>query len=138
MPLLLGLLDDDITFRIWEAADALGEIGPPAAAALPGLRKHLTHGYEWVRVHCAAAIWEIAGEAETSAVLETLLQAWAQNGATANHVLACLNRMGPAARPALPQLRAELCLPRRGGRFASIANDEELQRLAGDLVRRLA
>ncbi|MEV7175687.1 HEAT repeat domain-containing protein [Kitasatospora sp. NPDC093679] len=137
MPLLLELLDDTITFRIWEAADVLGEIGPAAAAALPQLHQHLAHEYEWVRVHCAAALWEIAGEAEAPAVLNTLLQAWAKNGATANHVVACLDRMGEAARPALPQLRAELALARRGGRFENIENDEALQQLATALIGRL-
>jgi hypothetical protein len=114
------------------------KIGLPAAAVLPRLRELLAHSYEWVRVHCAAAIWEISGEAEAPAVLEALLQAWAQNPATANHVVACLNRMGPAAEPALPQLRAQLALPQRGGRFASIGNDEELQRLSRDIIGRLS
>jgi HEAT repeat protein len=95
MPLLLGLLDDGITFRISDAADLLGEMGPPASVALPRLRNLLTHGYEWVRVHCAAALWEIGGEAEAPAVLNALLQAMAENPATANHVVACLDSMGP-------------------------------------------
>ncbi|BBC28996.1 uncharacterized protein SGFS_002870 [Streptomyces graminofaciens] len=56
MPLLLGLLDDPITFRISDAADVLGELGPPPSVALPRLRGLLTHDYEWVRVHCAAAL----------------------------------------------------------------------------------
>ena len=120
-----------------QAADVLGEIGPPAVAALPRLRELLTHSYEWVRVHCAAALWEIGGEAEASTVLDTLLQAWAQNSATANHVVACLDRMGLAAEPALPRLRSQLALPRRGGRFASIDNDEELQRVSRVIVGRL-
>ncbi|MFF3518193.1 HEAT repeat domain-containing protein [Streptomyces sp. NPDC002573] len=102
MPLLLGLLDDPITFRISGAADLLGEMGPRASVALPRLRGLLTHDYEWVRVHCAAALWEIGGEAEASAVLYALLQAMARNSATANHVVACLDRMGPLAAPALP------------------------------------
>ena len=135
MPLLHDLLEDNI---YWEAADVLGEIGPPAAAALPRLRELLAHDYQWVRVTCAAALWEIGGEAEAPAVLDTLLQAWAQHPATANHVVACLDRMGPAAQPALPQLRAQLALPRRGGRFASIDNDEELQRLSRTIIARLA
>ena len=105
---------------------------------LPRLRELLAHSYEWVRVHCAAAIWEISGEADAPAVLETLLQAWAHNPATANHVVACLDRMGPAAEPALPQLRAQLALPQRGGRFASIDNDEELQRLSRAIIGRLS
>ncbi|GGS10139.1 hypothetical protein GCM10010269_56580 [Streptomyces humidus] len=98
MPLLLGLLDDPITFCISDAADLLGEIGPPASVALPRLRGLLAHHYEWVRVRCAAALWEIDGETEAPAVLDALLQAMAKNPATANHVVACLDRMGPPLR----------------------------------------
>ncbi|MYQ96734.1 HEAT repeat domain-containing protein [Streptomyces sp. SID4946] len=137
MPLLLDLLDDRITFRISDAADLLGKIGPPAAAALPRLRSLLTHDYEWVRVHCAAALWEIGGQAEAPAVLDALLQAMAKNPATANHVVACLDRMGPLAAPALPLLREQLALPRRGGRFKSVDHDEELQRVGRTLIARL-
>ncbi|MFD5861503.1 HEAT repeat domain-containing protein [Streptomyces chartreusis] len=137
MPLLLSLLDDRITFRISDAADLLGEIGPPASVALPRLRNLLTHDYEWVRVHCAAALWEIGGEAEAPAVLDVLLQAMAQNPATANHVVACLDRMGPLAEPALPLLREQLALPRRGGRYQSVDHDEELQRVGRILIARL-
>ena len=136
MPLLLNLLDDPITFRISDAAALLGEIGPPASVALPRLRNLLSHDYEWVRVPCAAALWEIGGQSEAPAVLDTLLQAMAENPATANHVVACLDRMGPLAAPALPLLRAELALPRRGGRFQSIDHDEELQRVSRTLITR--
>ncbi|MGW1440591.1 HEAT repeat domain-containing protein, partial [Streptomyces griseus] len=89
--------------------------------------KMMAAGYEWTRVYAATALWDIGGEAEAPAVVETLLTAWAENDATSNRVLACLNRMGPAARPALPQVRKELTLLRRSGRFRSISNDEELQ-----------
>ncbi|MFF4402276.1 hypothetical protein [Streptomyces sp. NPDC001480] len=88
-------------------------------------------------MHCAAAFWEIGGEAEAPAVLDALLQAMAQNSATANHVVACLDRMGSLAAPALPLLREQLSLPRRGGRFQSVDHDEELQRLGGTLLARL-
>ena len=137
VPLLLGLLDDRITFRITEASDLLGEIGPPAFAALPRLRDLLAHDYEWVRVHCAAALWEIGGQAEAPAVLDTLLRAMAHNPATANHVVACLDRMGPLAAPALPLLREQLAQPRRGGRFQSVDHDEALQRVGRILIARL-
>jgi HEAT repeat protein len=137
MPLLLDLLDDRITFRISDAADLLGEIGPPASVALPRLRGLLTHDYEWVRVHCAAALWEIGGQAEAPAVLDALLQAMAKNSATANHVVACLDRMGLLAAPALPLLREQLAQPRRGGRFQSIDHDEQLQRVGRTLIARL-
>jgi hypothetical protein len=138
MPLLRDLLEDRFIFRILDAADVLGEIGPPAAAALPRLRELLTHRHEWVRVHCAAALWEIGGGAEAATVLDALLPAWAQNPATADHVVACLKRMGPAAEPALPRLRSLLAHPRRGGRFATIDYDEELQRVSRAIIESLS
>ncbi|MEV5831571.1 HEAT repeat domain-containing protein, partial [Spirillospora sp. NPDC052242] len=134
---LLELLDEPITFRIAGAADVLAEIGPPAREAVPRLRGLLSHSYEWVRVPCATALWGIAGAPEAPAVLDTVLQAWEQNPAVANHVVACLDRMGPAARPALPQLRSELLHPQRRGRFNSIDNDEELQQISRTLIERL-
>ncbi|MGW1563965.1 HEAT repeat domain-containing protein [Streptomyces sp. NPDC002144] len=137
MPLLLELLDDPITFRISEAADVLAEIGPPASAALPRLRRHLKHGYEWVRVPCAAALWEIGGQAEAPAALDVLLQAVANNPATANAVVACLDRMGALAAPAVPLLRAQLALAKRGDGFQTLERDEELQRVARALIARL-
>ncbi|WP_405625587.1 HEAT repeat domain-containing protein [Streptomyces sp. NBC_00016] len=137
LPLVLHLLDDRITFRISDAADLLGEIGPPASVALPRLRNLLTHDYEWVRVHCAAALWEVGGQTEAPAVLRTLLQAMTQNPATANHVVTCLDHMGPLAAPALPLLREQMALPRRGGRFQSIDHDEELQRVCRTVIARL-
>jgi hypothetical protein len=97
----------------------------------------LEAGYHWVRVHCAAALWEIGGEAEAPAVLDTLLRAWEENGATANHVVACLDRMGPAAAPALPKITLELALLRRSGRFEAIEYDEDLQRLSRAIIARL-
>lgn len=136
MPLLDDLLTQP-TFWVMLAADILGEIGPPAAVALPRLHERLTDSYEWVRVHCAAAIWDIGGETQAATVLDILLQAWQQNPATANHVVTCLNSMAPAAEPALPQLIAELARPERGGRLTSIDNDEELQRLGRAIVARL-
>ncbi|MBB5773707.1 HEAT repeat protein [Nonomuraea jabiensis] len=137
-PLLHDLLGSSVSSWKTLAADVLGEIGPPVTAALPRLRKLLTDNYEWVRVHGATALWEVGGAAEARVVLDTLLQAWEQNPATANHVAACLDRMGPAAAPALPRLRSKLIRPRLGGRFASIDNDEELQRTSRAIVERLA
>lgn len=135
VPRLHDLLD---SYRHHEAADVLARIGPPAAMVLPRLRHMLTAGYEWTRVHAATALWDIGGEAEAPVVVQTLLGAWEKNDATSNHVLACLNRMGPAAAPALPRIRTELALPRRSGRFRSTANDEELQGTCRAVVARLA
>ncbi|MEE6262857.1 hypothetical protein [Plantactinospora sonchi] len=125
LPLALALLD---TFALRDAAEVLGQIGPPAAAALPRLRELVVDNYGWNRVYAAAAIWDIGGEPEAPAVLSTLLQAWEENSATGNHVAACLKRMGSASAPALPHIRAELARPRRGGRFGSVDNDEAMLR----------
>ncbi|MFJ9656608.1 HEAT repeat domain-containing protein [Streptomyces griseoflavus] len=136
MPLLLELLDESMSFRVRDAADVLGEIGPPAAAALPRLRELSTHADEWVRVHCAAAVWDIAGETEAGAVLDVLLQAWTRNSSTAGRVVTCLRRMGPAAAPALPHLRAHLAVARRDW-FLGVGRDEELQRDVRAAVERI-
>ncbi|MFF1651581.1 HEAT repeat domain-containing protein [Streptomyces sp. NPDC058240] len=135
VPRLNDLLD---SYRHDVATDALGRIGPPAASALPRLRKSVAFDDPWIRVHAAAALWDIGGEAEVPVVMQTLPAAWDKNDATSNHVLACLNRMGPAAAPALPRIRAELALPRRGGRFRSITCDEELQNACRTIMARLS
>lgn len=82
-------------------------------------------GYEWTRLHAAIAVWDIAGQAEADSIARTLLEIWEKNEATTHRIVAFLDRIGPAATPALPRLRAELALPRRRN---GIAYDEELQR----------
>lgn len=134
VPKLRDLLD---THEHRTAADVLGRIGPPAEIVLPRLRPMLTDGYEWTRIHAAAALWDIGGEAEAPTVVETLLGAWEKNDATSNYVVACLHRMGPAAAPALARILAELALSRRSGHFRSTANDEELQATCRAIVTHL-
>ncbi|GAA4983095.1 hypothetical protein GCM10025734_04810 [Kitasatospora paranensis] len=136
VPRLTDLLD---THKQHNAVDALGRIGAPATAALPRLRQMLRAGYDWTRVHAAVAIYEIGGPAEVEVVLPVLLEAWEKNDSTANRVLECLQRMGPAVAPALPRIRAELALARRsGGYFTSVEDDEALQHAALAVIDRLA
>ncbi|MFI5754960.1 HEAT repeat domain-containing protein [Streptomyces sp. NPDC051569] len=132
VPRLYDLLG---SHRKSDAADVLGRIGPPAATALPRLEEMLTAGYEWTRLHAAIAVWDIAGEAEADTVIRTLLEVWEKNEATAHHVVTFLDRMGPAAAPALPRLQAELTRARRN---RGVAHDEELQRTCRTLQLRLA
>ncbi|MEV6107731.1 HEAT repeat domain-containing protein [Streptomyces sp. NPDC051940] len=135
LPHVLDLLGSDPT----TAAGLLAEIGPPAAAALPRLRELLTDRYEWVRVHSAAALWEIAGDAEAPAVLDTLLRTWEEHPHTARGVLACLDRMGRAAEPALPLVRRDLAAGTRPGVWGDvIGEDEKRQRLCRTLIGRLS
>ncbi|WP_326756383.1 HEAT repeat domain-containing protein [Streptomyces hirsutus] len=118
-----------------DAADVLGRIGPAAVTALPRLKEMMTAGYEWTRLHAAIAVWDITGEAEADSVIGTLLEVWEKNEATAYHIVTFLSRMGPAAAPALPRLRAELARARRG---RGVAHDEEVQRTCRILRLRLA
>ncbi|MFI9324809.1 HEAT repeat domain-containing protein [Kitasatospora aureofaciens] len=135
VPRLTALLDtgsDD------DAADALGRIGEPAAAALPRLRQMLEAGHARTRTRAAAAIYDIGGPAEAVAVLPVLLEGWEENDSTAGHVLDCLRRMGPAAAPALPRIRAELASTRRNGDiFHSVEGDEALQRAGRAVINQL-
>lgn len=121
MPLLERLLDDH---RNLHAIDLAGRIGPGAAAALPRLRQILSERVEqnarneqngsavlndsWTLVHAASALWDIGGPSEAGIVVPALLAAWKNNDSTARDVLACLDRMGTAARPALPRIQAHL------------------------------
>ncbi|MFE2151435.1 HEAT repeat domain-containing protein [Streptomyces lavendulae] len=135
VPRLITLLD---TYKEQRAADVLGRIGAPAATALPHLRQMLQAGDKWTRMHAAAAIYDIGGPAEATVVLPVLLKVWEQNDSTANHVLECLQRMGPAAAPALPRIHAELALARRsGGFFKTVEQDEALQRAAQTVIDQL-
>ncbi|MGW9448577.1 HEAT repeat domain-containing protein [Streptomyces sp. NPDC055632] len=126
VPLLAGLLDAP---RKFDAFDLAGRIGPGAAAVLPRLRQILNQQLEqnarneqngsaalndsWTLVHAASALWDIGGMNEADTVVPALLAAWKNNNFTARDVLACLNRMGPAAHPALPQIQAALEQPHR-------------------------
>lgn len=112
----------------------LAGLGPAAADLAPHLRKLLADKYEWKRVHAAEGLWLVAGEPEVQTVLEVLLQAWNQNQATASFVVTVLDRMGPAAIPALSQLRAEIAKERRGGRFGTIDADEDLVAMCQKLI----
>ncbi|MYV97477.1 hypothetical protein [Streptomyces sp. SID3343] len=94
----------------------LGRIGPPVAPIpVTHLREALMHSYEWQRVQAATVLWDLFGEPETPTVLDTLLRAWEENPSTANRIVACPDRMGAAAEPALPTLKAALAPRRRSG-----------------------
>ncbi|MFD3657804.1 HEAT repeat domain-containing protein [Streptomyces sp. NPDC058620] len=131
VPRLHSLLD---THQSRSAADVLGRIGPSAAAALPQLKEMMADGYEWTRLHAAIAVWDIAGESEAESIMRVLLDVWEKNDATAHHIVTFLDRMGPAAAPALPRLRAELAGRQRS---RGLVHDEELQRAARSLQLRL-
>jgi HEAT repeat protein len=137
VPPLLQLLDDDTRFRIWRAADLLAEIGPAAAAALPGLRNRLSDPYHWTQVLCAQALWAVGGEHEAPAVIHTLVRAAAEHPVTTENTVESFTRMTAAASPALAQLRAELDDPSSGGRFTTITADETLREIARSVINKV-
>jgi hypothetical protein len=82
-------------------ADALGRCGPDAREAIPALRELLDGG---CAVAAAGALWSLEGDAE--AVLPTLRRELVEEPLHARNAAEALGRLGPAARPALPALRA--------------------------------
>ncbi|WP_327180368.1 HEAT repeat domain-containing protein (plasmid) [Streptomyces sp. NBC_01335] len=152
MPLLQPLLDDH---RSVPAIELAGRIGPGAAAVLPRLRQILSVLVEqnarneqngsavlndsWTLVHVASALWDIGGTGEADVVVPALLAAWKDNASTARHVVACLDRMGTAARPALPQIQAALAQPHRGDQMWSgaVAIDLEVEHTCRVVLARL-
>ncbi|MFF1508949.1 HEAT repeat domain-containing protein [Streptomyces sp. NPDC058326] len=93
------------------AAQALGEIGPAAAAAAPALLPGLASRDLWVRVRSAAALWRVSGDAATA--LPVLLAAWEENRHARVDVAECLAEMGPAAAEAQLVILTELTRRRR-------------------------
>ncbi|MGW2016799.1 HEAT repeat domain-containing protein [Streptomyces sp. NPDC001927] len=152
VPLLDGLLEHR---RNFDATGLAGRIGPPASPVLPRLRQILNEQIEqnarneqngsavlndsWTLVHVASALWDIGGAREADIAVPALLNAWKDNDSTARDVVACLNRMGPAARPALPQIQAALALPHRGNdRWSgAVAFDLEVEHTCRTIQTRL-
>ncbi|MFE0699219.1 PBS lyase [Streptomyces sp. NPDC058872] len=93
------------------AAQAIGEIGPMAAAEAPALRPGLASRDPWVRVRSAAALWRVSGE--VSASLPVLLAAWEENRHARVDIAECLAEMGPAAAEAQVVILTELTRRRR-------------------------
>ncbi|MGW3988825.1 HEAT repeat domain-containing protein [Streptomyces sp. NPDC004830] len=83
------------------AVDALGAFGGEAREAVPDLRALLVTG---CAVAAAEALWSVTGDAD--AVVPALLREVAAPGRDRRRrAAAVLARLGPAARPALPELR---------------------------------
>ncbi|MFC9816045.1 HEAT repeat domain-containing protein [Streptomyces virginiae] len=150
--LLTDLLDHG---RSIDALNVLSQIGPPARAVLPRLRQMLNEQVEqnmqneqngsavlndsWTLVRVASALWDVGGIGEAPLVVPALLDAWNNNDSTARHAVACLNRMGKAARPALAHVQAALAQPHRGGHpwGWGVACDLEFQNTCRSVQARL-
>lgn len=152
VPMLAGLLEHH---RNTDAIDLAGRIGAPAAAVLPRLRQILDEQIEqntrneqngsavlndsWTLVRVASALWDIGGTGEADTVVPALRDGWKYNDATARDVVACLDRMGPAAHPVLPQIQAALARPHRGDQrwSGAVALDLEIEHTCRSILTRL-
>jgi HEAT repeat protein len=79
LPALIEALDDegDLT-RMQRAAEALGEMGPPARAAVPGLARAADHPDMWIRIAALDALGQIgpAARGAISIVRTRLYDPW--------------------------------------------------------------
>ncbi|MFE9046568.1 hypothetical protein ACFYOG_37570, partial [Streptomyces sp. NPDC007818] len=151
VPLLDGLLELP---RNFDAIDLAGRIGPAALPVLPRLRQILDEQLaknavneqngssvlnDWWTLIRVAALWDIAGTSEADTVMPVLLDAWKNDDANAHAVVTCLDRMGPAARPALPQIRAALTQAHRYDQrwIGAVTLDLEIEHTCRTLQTRL-
>ncbi|MFI8327345.1 hypothetical protein [Streptomyces sp. NPDC085529] len=152
MPLLDGLLEKRCTT---DAIDLAGRIGPAAGPVLPRLRQVLDEQLAanarnerngasvlndwWTIIRVASALWEIGGANQADTVLPVLLDAWKNDDASTHAVVACLDRMGPAARPVLRQIHAALARPHRYEQLwtGAVALDLEIEHTCRTILARL-
>lgn len=85
------------------AAFALGEMGVPAAAALPSLRKGMRSGANPLASCCAIAVALVGGDTEAVPYLEAILQS-DDTDAPRRAAASALGALGPAARRSVPML----------------------------------
>ena len=89
------------------AAVALGKVGPAATNALPALQVAMHESEGYLRGQSAVAIWRISGDVDiTLPVLLREMPATMEDSKW-DWIIA-LDEMGPRAKAAVPQLKAEL------------------------------
>jgi HEAT repeat protein len=105
VPALIHALEQcDDDRRDW-VADALGQIGPGAAAAVEPLRKFLSHPNRNTRAWCAIALGKTAASKD---VIDALIQALEclEGSNVRRQAAEALERIGPTAVDAIPALQA--------------------------------
>ena len=102
IPALIRALKDEEWWKVrWNAAEALGRIGPEAKQAVSALAQALTDGYSDVRQSAAEALGQI-GPAAVAALIQALKDEewWKVRQSAAE----ALGRIGPEAKAAVPEL----------------------------------
>ncbi|OPC76697.1 hypothetical protein B4N89_45245 [Embleya scabrispora] len=134
---IVELADAEGTSWMVDLGDLVGRIGPPAPPVLVAqLRNALTQDNTWQRVHAATTLWRLFDEPDAPVVLEALLRACENAPALSNDIVARLDLVGAAARPAVSLIEATLAHPRRNGWWPDIDSDEELQQTARRILAR--
>jgi serine/threonine protein kinase len=106
---LMGSLGATDANTRWKAAEALGNIGAPAGAAVPALIGLLGDRQETVRWRTAEALGKIGPQAATA--VPALVRALSETGLTATESAKALGRIGSGAREAVPALAGGLRNP---------------------------
>jgi HEAT repeat protein len=144
LPVLVELLQPGGENRAL-AAEALGEMGTVAAAAVPALRACLedrSFHWRWVRLQAARAIWRIDRSADRSLpMLVELLQDPGRVGApVATKAAEALGEMGAVAGEAIAVLRAALAgdvRPFAGVVDEIVIQDEAFCSTVAESIRRI-
>jgi HEAT repeat protein len=88
------------------AAEALGNLGPDAAAAVPALREALKVRGSLLPTRAAVALWRIGKHKDGIAVMTARLRDG--NSTVRSHAATALGLIGPAAKAAVPALTEAL------------------------------
>jgi HEAT repeat protein len=108
MPVLVKEIDSTVSLSANTAMIHLGSIGPAAVDAIPGLTNVLKRAEScYQRVLAAAALAEI-DRPNCKLTIPVLREGLKDKQATQMAAAAALRRMGPAAREAVPDLKALL------------------------------
>lgn len=118
VPVLIQTLkaEDAASYAPAAAAEALGEIGPPARAAVPALSAALKHNSRGLRIAAAGALWKITRKAQPAVAvfIRALQDRDSLEDPDTGRVLDVLGAMGLQAREAVPAL---LAVRKQGGSY---------------------
>ncbi|WP_165234675.1 HEAT repeat domain-containing protein [Aquisphaera insulae] len=140
LPVLMDALRPEAPFRD-VAAEALGEMGPAAARAVPALRECLDDRSPLgrrTRLEAARALWRIAGDVD--GMRPVLIEYLDDQGPLAVTAAVTLGEMAENAREALPALRAaaaEDLLPPCPQAEDFVIQDEALRAALAEAIRRI-
>lgn len=121
LPALIKLLDDESrdTETRWNAARAIGKLGPEGLDALPTLVKYTTHAEETIREHSAEAIGDIGPLAIDG--IPALINCLDDPATRVRRdAVRSLGYLGPAAKSAVPQIKLMLQDPESMVREAAL------------------